>query len=100
MPDDSSLVAKRSELHRKILGVKIRHARNRSGLNHKEVGQALGVSPNLVSEIELGQRNITLPQLEVMALIFNVPIIYFWSDDIVEEPNLNFPTKESKIAER
>lgn len=82
-------------LRKKILGVKIRHARIRSGLNLKEVGQALGVSGGLVSDIEFGRRDVTLPQLEVMALLFNIPIVYFWSEDPLEEANRNFPTLEA-----
>ena len=95
MPDDISLAQKRATLRKKILGVKIRHARNRTGLNLKEVGETLGASPETVAEFELGQRDVTLPQLEVLALIFNVPLIYFWSDDIIDQPTLNFPTKEA-----
>jgi len=94
MPD-ANLELSQLTLSRKILGVKIRHARTRAGLNLKEVGQALGISGDLVSDIEFGRRDVTLPQLEVMALIFNVPLIYFWADDVIEEPNLKFPTQEA-----
>lgn len=95
MPDSSLLAENKAILRRKILGVKIRHARIRAGLNLKDVGQALGLSADLVSDIEFGRRDVSLPQLEVMALIFSVPLIYFWSDDPIEEPNLNFPTQEA-----
>jgi transcriptional regulator with XRE-family HTH domain len=91
MPD--SLESKKAILHRKILGVRIRHARTRAGLNLKEAGQALGISAELVSDIEFGRRDVSLPQLEVMALLFSVPVIYFWSDEAIEEPNLDFPTQ-------
>ena len=94
MPD-SKVAETRATLRRKILGVKIRHARTRAGLNMKEVGQALGISDSLVSDIEFGRRDVSLPQLEVMALIFNIPVLYFWSDVVIEEPNLNFPTLEA-----
>lgn len=94
MPDPN-VAQTQLTLSRKILGVKIRHARTRAGLNLKEVGQALGISGDLVSDIEFGRRDVTLPQLEVMALIFNVPLIYFWADDVIEEPNLKFPTQEA-----
>ena len=94
MPD-SALVSEKVALRRKILGVRIRHARTRAGLNLREVGEALGISADLASDIEFGRRDGTLPQLEVMALIFNVPVIYFWSDDSIEEPDLNFPTQEA-----
>ncbi len=79
-------------LRNKILGVKIRHARIRAGLSLKEVGEALGVSSGLISDIEFGRRDVSLPQLEVMAFLFNIPVIYFWSDEPMEEPHREFPT--------
>lgn len=82
-------------LRRKILGVKIRHLRLRSGLNLKEVGEALGISSGLVSDMELGRRDVTLPQLEVMSLLFNVPVAYFLSDIPLEETKRDFPTLET-----
>ncbi|MBN1994129.1 MAG: transcriptional regulator [Anaerolineae bacterium] len=86
---------KEAVLRRKMLGVKIRNARVRSGLNLKEVGEALGVSAGLISDIEFGRRDVSLPQLEVMAYLFNVPVIYFWSDEPIEEANREFPTLEA-----
>ena len=53
------------------------------------------MSGDLFSDIEFGRRDVSLPQLEVMALVFNVPLIYFWSDDAIEEPNLDYPTQEA-----
>lgn len=95
MAENSTKTDEQSVLRRKILGVKVRHARTRAGLNLKEAGQALGISGDLLSDIEFGRRDVSLPQLEVMALIFNVPIVYFWSDDVIEEPNLDYPTQEA-----
>jgi transcriptional regulator with XRE-family HTH domain len=88
---------KEAILRRKMLGVKIRHARMRSGLSLKEVGEALGVSAGLISDIEFGRRDVSLPQLEVMSFIFNIPVIYFWSDDPIEEFHKEFPTLEAMI---
>lgn len=82
-------------LQRKILGVKIRHARIRAGLSLKEVGQALGISSGLVSDMEFGRRDVSLPQLEVMALIFNIPVIYFLSDIPLEETDREYPTLQA-----
>ncbi len=87
--------AKETNLERKILGVKIRHARTRSGLSLKEVGEALGISAGLVSDLEFGRRDVTLPQLEVMSVIFDVPTIYFLSDVPLEEPSRDFLTIEA-----
>ncbi len=81
MPDPRA-----AQLRRKILGVRIRHARTRAGLTLKDVGQALGISTGLVTDIELGRRDASLPQLEVLALLFNIPVVYFWSEDPIEEP--------------
>lgn len=89
--------SKEAILRRKMLGVKIRHARSRAGLNLKEVADALGISPELVAEQELGRRDVTLPQLEVMALLFNVPIIYFLSDIPLEDHPKEFPSKEAIV---
>lgn len=93
MPD--SMVDPKARLRQKIVGLKIRHARTEAGLTLKEVGQALGLSTGLVSEIEFGQREVTLPQLEVMALLFNVPVSFFWSEDPIETPKRALPTIEA-----
>lgn len=93
MPDVTDV--KKALLRRKIFGVRMRHARTNAGLSLREVGQALGIAAGEVSELELGQRDPSLPQLEVMALLFNVPINYFWSEDPIESENRPFPTVEA-----
>jgi transcriptional regulator with XRE-family HTH domain len=92
MPDSKAAL-----LRRKILGVKIRQARIRSGLNLNDIGKALGISASLVSDIEFGRRDVTLPQLEVMALLFNVPVVYFWSEELIDEPSREFPTLKAMM---
>src|SRR5919109_4227341 len=94
MPD-SAIDVRKALLRKKILGLRIRHARLNAGLTLKEVGQALGICAGLVSEIEFGRRDVTLPQLEIMALLFNVPMAYFWSEDPIEEVERSFPTVEA-----
>jgi transcriptional regulator with XRE-family HTH domain len=86
---------KEAVLRRKILGVKIRHARTRAGLSLKEVGEAMGISPGLASDMEFGRRDVSLPQLEAMAYVFNVPVTYFWSDEPIEEASHDLPTLEA-----
>ncbi|MBN1218542.1 MAG: XRE family transcriptional regulator [Anaerolineae bacterium] len=97
MPESvpNSREEKEALLHRKMLGVKIRHARIRAGLSLKEVGEALGVSSSLMSDIEFGRRDVSLPQLEVMAYLFNIPVIYFWSDEPIEEADREFPSLQA-----
>ncbi len=92
-----SMLDPKVHLRQKIVGLKIRHARTQAGLTLKEVGQAIGLAAAQVSEIEFGQREVTLPQLEVMALLFNMPIIYFWSEDPIEETERTLPTVEAIV---
>ncbi len=94
MPD-SLVVSEKAILQKKMLGVKIRHVRTQAGLNQKEIGKALGVSADTVSEIEYGRQDVSLPQIEVIALVCNIPVNYFWSDDLIQESNLNYPTQEA-----
>ncbi len=87
-------------LRRKMLGVKVRHARMRAGLGVTEVATALGVPVEFITELELGRRDVSLPQLEVMAYLFDTPVIYFWSDDPIEEVDWDFPTLEAMALRR
>lgn len=90
-----SMLDPKTRLRQKILGLKIRQARTEAGLTMKEVGQAVGFPAALVSEVEFGQREVALPQMEVMALLFNVPITYFWSDEPAESKERHLPTVEA-----
>jgi transcriptional regulator with XRE-family HTH domain len=45
--------------------------------------------------MEFGQRETTLPQLEVMALLFNVPVNYFWSEEPIEAAERLLPTVQA-----
>ena len=96
MPN-STLSTQEVELRKKILGVRIRHARTRAGLNLKEVGKALGLSVDTIADMEFGRCDVSLPQLEALALIFNIPVTFFWSDDVIAEPNLTYPTQEAMM---
>ncbi|MDX1521461.1 MAG: helix-turn-helix transcriptional regulator [Anaerolineae bacterium] len=83
------------KLRRKMIGVKVRHARTKAGLNIDEVAQAIGLTSDALSAIELGQHDPTLPQLEVMAFLFNIPLTYFWTDEPIEKIDWDFPTLEA-----
>ena len=95
MPDRDEAI-----LRKKMMGVKIRHARVKAGLHEKEVAEALGISSDLVSNIELGQYEPSLPQLEVMAFLYNIPLSYFWSEDPIEKADWDFPTLEALALRR
>jgi transcriptional regulator with XRE-family HTH domain len=95
MEDPTAVISKKAVLQRKMVGVKVRHTRMRAGLTPKDVGQVLGLSEEAIADMEFGRCDVSLPQLEVMALIFNVPVIYFWSEEIIDEPKLDFPSQEA-----
>lgn len=99
MPEATS-DAEKLILRRKMLGVKIRLARTRAGLGLAEVARALGVSSDFIADVEFGQRDVSLPQLEVMAFLFNIPVVYFWSDDSLEEVDWDFPTLKAMALKR
>lgn len=67
-------------IRKKILGVLLRNARLRAGMTIKDSARATGFSSSAISDFEYGRRDISLPQLEVLAHIYRVPITYFWSD--------------------
>lgn len=83
-----------TRIKRKMLGVRIRSARNQAGLNLKETAQQMGISPTTLNDYELGQQEAGLPELEAMARIFMVPVSYFWSNGL-----LKIPDREYKAAQ-
>jgi transcriptional regulator with XRE-family HTH domain len=49
-----------------------------------------------VSDYEYGRRDISLPQLEVLAYTYRVPITYFWSDDpIPDDEDRDLPAEKA-----
>jgi transcriptional regulator with XRE-family HTH domain len=50
-------------------------AREKSGLTRKAASDAIGISPQLYSDIEKGRRNATPATLRKMAEVFNCPIV-------------------------
>lgn len=80
-------------IRRKIIGVLLRGARLRSGKTKKECAEAIGVSAAMFSQFEEGARDISLPQLELLAYHLKVPVSNFFKDKdqeklVAEEPAL------------
>jgi transcriptional regulator with XRE-family HTH domain len=61
-------------IQQKITGVLLRQARMDAGKTLKECSQVLGVSSGALSAIEHGRRSISLPELELLAFYFGVPV--------------------------
>ena len=85
----------------KIIGVLLRNARVRAGKNRQDCAVVLGCSPDTISQFEYGRKDITLPQLEIMAYFFGLPITYFWDKDAIpEEEEMDQPVDEIMMIRR
>jgi transcriptional regulator with XRE-family HTH domain len=61
----------------KIIGVLLRDARLRAKLSVQECAQAIFCDPQLISRAEEGSKGLSLPQLEILAHVLQVPLSYF-----------------------
>jgi transcriptional regulator with XRE-family HTH domain len=69
----------------KVLGQLILKARESSGCTIEECAELLGISPEAYAAIEETGADISLPELEALALFFSVPMAYFWGSESLEE---------------
>jgi transcriptional regulator with XRE-family HTH domain len=80
-------------IRRKIIGVLLQGARMRAGRTKKECADAAGVSVAMFTQFEEGRKDISLPQLELLAYALKVPVSTFFRDKeqdrlVSEEPEL------------
>jgi len=80
-------------LRRKALGVLLREARLAARMTQEECAQILGCNVRRISEYERGERDIPVPELEMLAQAFHVPMSYFLDESI-------FPPSEKDIERR
>jgi transcriptional regulator with XRE-family HTH domain len=62
----------------KFLGRLIQEARDGAGVSAADCAQALGISVDSYNQAERGDLPLNLPQLEVLALVLDLPMAYFW----------------------
>ena len=75
----------------KILGVLIQDARLHAGRSVEDCARVLGFTPEEFTATERGQKVISLPELEVLALYLGVPMAHFWgSHTLTETPQPDF----------
>lgn len=77
-------------MKQKIQGVLIRSARMQVGLRLEETARQMAISPERLQEYELGRQEASLPELEALARIYNVPVSYFWSEERIKSPDRAF----------
>ena len=68
-----------------ILAGLIQGARIHARRSPDECAEALSISSDDFSKIEVGERDISLPELEVLAMFLRVPMAYFWESLTLEE---------------
>lgn len=68
-----------------ILAGLIQDARIHGRRSPDECAEVLGISPDDFSKIEMAERDISLPELEVLAMYLGVPMAYFWGSLTLEE---------------
>jgi transcriptional regulator with XRE-family HTH domain len=61
-------------LRQKITGVLVRQVRQEAGKSLEQCANVLGLSSSEMSEIEFGERAISLPELELLSFYFGVPL--------------------------
>jgi len=74
-----------SELRNRILGIRIRNARDQARISRRECAAAIGVSVNRFAGYESGQKAISLPELELLARFLEVKLASFREDASVNE---------------
>lgn len=72
-------------LRNKILGVLIRDARHAEGKTQEECATFLGMSASRLSDIEYGERAISLPELESLAFYLGLPVDHFFKDQLLDQ---------------
>ncbi len=65
-------------LRQRIVGLKVRQAREEANLSLKEVSASIGITPRRLKTYETGEQPIPLPELEGIASAFNLPIREFF----------------------
>ena len=62
---------------RKILGTKLKEAREYLGLSQEEVGRILEIPRSAISLMESGQRKVDTVELNALSKLYERPISYF-----------------------
>jgi transcriptional regulator with XRE-family HTH domain len=67
-------------IRNKIVGVLVKRARIKAGKSQQECARFLDCAPSAYRRYEQGKRGFSLPQLESLALLFDVPVASLWDD--------------------
>ncbi len=83
-------------LRNRIIGLLLRDAREQAEKTKRDCAVALGVSTGTITAYEEGRKSISLPELEVLSYVLDVPVSHFWKKRDPEdlEPGEEPPLQE------
>lgn len=82
-------------LRNRLIGLAVRQARERAKKTKKECAQALGKTVSAYSACEEGRVPLSLPELEVLAYLLDVPVRVFWDESArLAEQRQELPLQE------
>ena len=89
-----------------VLGARIREARESLRMSQEELANLVHRDQRAISEYENGKRKLSATDLPMFASALNVPILYFYEDEVslddFDRAMLSelqrLPTSESKLA--
>ena len=73
---------------RKILGQRLREAREYMGFSQEEVSKFLGIARSALSNVETGQRKVEALELKKLASLYKLPASHFTGDQETQNPSL------------
>lgn len=84
----------------KMLGVLIRDARLAAGKSPADCAEALDIPEAQFIAYERGTQPISLPELEVLAVVLGVPLAHFWGDHLLTERQVDRASWRDALAVR
>jgi transcriptional regulator with XRE-family HTH domain len=84
---------------RERLGKKIRILRETLSMSQSDLAEALGYAPGntMISQIERGQKGMSLDKIKAVAKIFKVPYVVLLSEDEYTETDLEMFVNLQKV---
>jgi transcriptional regulator with XRE-family HTH domain len=90
-------------IRNRIIGVLVKRARLEAGTTQRECAELLGCSPSKFSQYEQGNQGLSLPQLEALAHLLNLPPASLWDDSFTPaetEPEEPLPLAQMLLLRR
>ena len=86
------------KIRTKKLAILVKDARLSAGKSEAEAAQALSISEGRYRTYELGTQSPSLPELEISAFLFNVPLNHFWGSQLLsEKPRMDDSERLNKL---